>query len=52
MKRFLSRLYRDPDTVADVTGALAVVALIVAGLWVAYGMGLDTSGDELLKIVK
>lgn len=46
--RILSRLRVDPDTIADAIGALAIFLAAGLGLWVAYGVGLPTGGDQLL----
>lgn len=36
----------------DVLGALAVFALLIAGLWVAFGAGWPTGGAELMEAVR
>lgn len=33
---------------ADVLGGLAVFVLLFLGMWVAWGLGLPTGGDELM----
>jgi len=35
----------------DVLGALALCLLLVAGLWVGAGLGLDAGADELLQVL-
>lgn len=40
------------EALADGLGLLAIVALLVGGLWAAYGLGLPTGGDELVEVVK
>lgn len=46
--RFLSRIRVNPDSIADAIGALAVFAALALALWLAFGIGLPTGGDELM----
>ncbi len=50
--RILSKLRADPDRVGDVIGGAALIGMLVAGLWVAFGAGLPTGGDLLLEAVR
>jgi len=36
----------------DILGALALIVLLVAGLWVGAGLGLNAGADELLQVVR
>lgn len=49
--RILSRIRVNPDIVVDAIGAVALLLMIVAGIWIAYGLGLATGGAELLERV-
>lgn len=40
------------ETLADGLGLLAIIALLVGGLWAAYGFGLLAGGDELVEVVR
>lgn len=40
------------ETLADGLGLLAIIALLVGGIWAAYGFGLPAGGDELVEVVK
>ncbi|MFB2530998.1 hypothetical protein ACEYYA_02405 [Paracoccus sp. p3-h83] len=46
--RILSRIRANPDIFWDAMGALAIFLLLVGGLWLAYGVGLPTGGDQLM----
>ncbi|WP_155987225.1 hypothetical protein [Paracoccus pantotrophus] len=39
------------DKVKDALGVCAVFGIMVAGFWIAYGLGLPTGGDELMGVV-
>lgn len=36
----------------DAIGAIALILLLIAGIWVAYGIGLPTGGDQLVRGVR
>lgn len=46
--RFLSRIKVNADILTDLLGVIAIFALFILGLWVAYGIGLPTVGGELI----
>lgn len=46
--RFLSRIKVNADILEDLLGVIAIFALFILGLWVAYGIGLPTGGDDLI----
>lgn len=49
--RILSRKKVNADKITDALGAVAVFGIMVAGFWIAYGLGLPTGGDELMGVV-
>lgn len=50
--RGLSRILVNADTLADAIGAVAIVATALAGIWIAYGLGLPTGGAQLMEVVR
>lgn len=52
MMRLLSRIRADADMIDDVLGAVAIVTILIMGIWVAYGLGGPTGGAELLEVVR
>ena len=51
MRRFLSRMARHTDKINDALGVIALFALMIAGFWIAHGLGLPTGGDQLMGVV-
>lgn len=45
-----------PDRVvvelADVAGVIGLGVALVLGIWIAWGLGLPTGGDELMQVVR
>lgn len=39
------------DKVRDALGVIAIFGLMVAGFWIAHGIGLPTGGDQLMGVV-
>ncbi len=59
MSRFLSNPRHGADKAAawfarldDLVGAVALFALLAAGIWLSYGAGLPTGGVQLLQEVR
>ena len=50
--RILSRILVNADTLSDAIGLAAIVVTAVAGIWIAYGLGLPTGGDQLISGVR
>lgn len=49
--RILSRKRVNADKIKDALGVCAIFGLIVAGFWIAHGLGVPTGADELLQVV-
>lgn len=49
--RVLSRIKVNADMLRDAAGAVAIFAVLVALFWIAYGLGLSTGGDQLVRAV-
>lgn len=49
--RFPSVKKVNADRIGDALGAVAIFALAVAGIWISYGIGLPTGGDELIGVL-
>lgn len=39
------------EWIEDIVAAVAIITLLVVGIWVAYGLGLPTGGDELMEVL-
>ena len=49
--RILSRKRVNADKIKDALGVCAIFGLIVAGFWIAHGLGLPSGSDQLLGAV-
>lgn len=48
--RILSRIRVNADRIEDILGAVAIFAMAVCGIWIAYGIGWPTGGDQLVGV--
>ena len=49
--RILSRKMVNADKVKDALGVIAIFGIMVAGFWIAHGIGLPTGSDQLVGVV-
>lgn len=40
------------DMIGDALGVAALIITFVVVIWIAYGIGLPTGGDELIRVMK
>lgn len=52
MMRLLSRIKVSADMIEDLLGAMAIVTILIVGIWIAYGLNLPTGGAELLEAAR
>ena len=49
--RWLSKKKVNADMVKDALGVCCVFGILIAGFWIAHGLGLPTGSDQLLQVV-
>lgn len=47
----LSRKKVNADKVKDALGVACIFSIMIAGFWIAHGLGLPTGGAELMGVV-
>lgn len=49
--RILSRKLVNVDKVKDALGVICLFGILIAGYWIAHGLGLPTGSDQLMGAV-